>query len=138
MKHTTRALLLLTLALGLAALAASCNGGGGIPSSSLLLRNATTNALISTSGNTGSITINVGQTIPLSTTRTYKDSNGNTLTSDVTAFAQYRFETGSGIAAIDAFGNLTGTVPGATRLEVKFRADSLDPYDFVRLDILVQ
>lgn len=129
-------ILLVTGLLAMAALS-SCSSGG-IPGSSLLLRNATTNALLSTSSSTGSITINVGQTVPLATTRTYKDSNGNTLTSDVTAFAQYRFESGSGIAAIDAFGNLTGTVPGSTRLEVKFRADAFDPYDFVRLDILVQ
>jgi hypothetical protein len=123
------------LAVGLAL--SSCSSGG-VPESSLLLRNATTDALISTSSTTGQITMSVGQTIPLETTRTYKDSNGNTLTSDVTAFAQYRFETGSGIAAIDAFGNLTATVAGTTRLEVKFRADQLDPYDFVRLDIVVQ
>jgi hypothetical protein len=122
----------------LASLALSSCSSGGVPNSSLLLRNGTTDALISTSGTTGQITMSVGQSIPLETTRTYKDSNGNTLTSDVTAFAQYRFETGAGIAAIDAFGNLTATVPGTTRLEVKFRADQFDPYDFVRLDITVQ
>jgi hypothetical protein len=130
-------ILLSSVAVLVTILVTGCSGGG-VPGSSLLLRNATTNALISTSQNTGEITLNVGQTIPLSVTRTYKDSNGNTLTSDVTAFAQYRFERGSGIAAIDAFGNLTGTVPGTTRLEVKFRADSFDPYDFVRLEIEVR
>lgn len=135
MKVQSRLGLALAAVIGLAL--AGCSSGG-VPTSSLLLRNATTHALISTSESTGTLTINVGQSVPLETTRTYKDSNGNTLTSDVTAFAQYRFETGSGIAAIDAFGNLTGAVAGTTRLEVKFRADQLDPYDFVRLDITVQ
>lgn len=121
----------------LLALLASCSSGG-IPESSLQLRNATTNQLISTSEATGSITLSVGQTLPLLVQRTFKDEGGNTLTSDVTAFAEYKFEIVQGTATVDAFGTLSAVAPGGAQLEVKFRADALDPYDIVRLNVIVQ
>jgi hypothetical protein len=119
-----------------AALLASCSSGG-IPESSLQLRNAMSNQLISTSENIGTLTLNQGDTFPLLVQRTYKDEGGNTLTSDVTAFAEFKFDVVQGTATVDAFGTLEAVAPGATLLEVKFRADALDPYDIVRLNIVV-
>jgi hypothetical protein len=120
-----------------AAVLAGC-GTAGIPHSSILLRNATTQAIVSTPAVEGSVVLGPQQTLPLQVIRTYKDDGGNTLTSDVTGFASFSLPAGNGVAVVDAFGNLTATGLGSTELVVKFRADALDPYDKVRLAITVQ
>lgn len=121
-----------------AVLAAAGCGGGGIPNSSLLLRNATTNAIISTAAVPGTVTLAAGSQLPLLVVRTFKDGNGNTLTSDVTAFAVFELSAAQVVASIDAYGNVTAVGAGTAQLLVKFRADALDPYDTVRLTIVVQ
>jgi hypothetical protein len=119
------------------AILAGC-GGGGIPNSSLLLRNATTNAIISTAAVPGTVTLAAGAQLPLLVVRTFKDGNGNTLTSDVTAFAVFELSGAAGVASIDAYGNVSALGAGTAQLLVKFRADALDPYDTVRLTVMVQ
>jgi hypothetical protein len=119
-----------------ASLATSC-GGGGVPESSILIKNAVSSAIISSPNTTGSVTLTTGDALVLKIERTFREDNGNTITSDVTAFAVYSFESGSGVASIDAFGNVSALAPGTTRLLVKFRPTSSDPADICRLDITV-
>lgn len=121
----------------LIAVCASC-GSRGIPQSSLLLRNATTSAIISTAAVPGTVSLAVNQTLPVQVIRTFKNDNGNTETSDVTAFATFLLTNATGIATIDAYGNITATGAGTAQLLVKFRADPIDPYDTVRLTISVK
>jgi hypothetical protein len=129
-------LLIAAVLLAVGACSAGC-GTGGIPQSSLLLRNATTNAIVSTAGTTGTVALHTGDTLPLLVVRTFKDENGDTKTSDVTAFCVYVFGGPTGVVGIDAYGNITATAAGTTQLWVKFRADGLDPYDIVKLNIEV-
>jgi len=129
--------LLIAVLLLSVALTVGCKGLGGLPDSSLTLRNATTNALISTAGNTGGITLNVGDEYPIIVMRTVTDGNGDTESSDVTQFADFIWDSGTGTCDIDAFGNITALAAGQTQLRVRFRPSSLDPWDTVRLDITV-
>lgn len=108
-----------------------------MPESSILIKNATTSAIISSPNTTGSVTLNVSDTLVLKIERTFREDNGNTTTSDVTAFSIYSFESGSGVATVDAFGNIAAVAPGTTRLLVKFRPTPSDPADLCRLDITV-
>lgn len=121
----------------LALIAIAGCGTGGIPHSSLLLRNSTTGAIISTAAVPGSVTLAVSQSLPIQVIRTFKDDNGNTQTSDVTAFAAFELSGTAGVATIDAYGNITAAAAGTVQLLVKFRVDRLDPYDTVRLTITV-
>ena len=127
----------IAVALGSIVLLLACSCTSSIPESSLTLRNATTNALISTSENTGSIDITVDETYPLMVIRTFRNSEGNTESSDVTQFANFKWIQNNGVCSIDAFGNIVGLTPGIAFLEVKFRETALDPWDIVRLDIIV-
>jgi hypothetical protein len=119
------------------ALSAGCKGLASLPESSLTLRNATTNALISTAGNTGGVTLDVGDELPIIVVRTVSDDNGGTDSSDVTQFADFIWDNGTGTCDIDAFGNITALQAGQTQLRVRFRPSALDPWDTVRLDITV-
>jgi len=140
MKPLTRtafgSLITLACAALLLGVLSSCSSGG-VPESSILIKNATTNALISTPNTTGSVDLAVSASLPLKIERTFKEGNGNTITSDVTAFSTYFFESGAAFASVDAFGNVTGVAPGTARLLVKFRASASDPFDTCRLDINV-
>lgn len=118
-------------------LLAGCSASSSLPQSSLTLRNATTNALISTSKTTGGITLNIGDPLPLLVIRTFTNEDGNTESSDVTQFANFKWANGTGIASVDAFGNITALQAGQAQLEVKFRASTFDPWDIVRLDVSV-
>lgn len=120
-----------------ALLATGCKGFAQLPESSLTLRNATSNALISTAGNTGGITLSVGDEYPIIVMRTVSDDNGGTETSDVTQFADFIWDSGTGTCEIDAFGSITALAAGQTQLRVRFRPSALDPWDTVRLDITV-
>ena len=128
---------LLVLLLLTALLAAGCGSESGIPESSLTLRNATTNALISTSRTTGAITLETAEEYPVLVIRTYKDETGQTFNEDVTQFANFEWIYGDNPAHVDAFGNITGLTDGDSTLEVKFRESSLDPWDIVYLDVSV-
>jgi hypothetical protein len=114
----------------------SC-GGSSIPESSLTVRDAQSNLLISTSEITGTISLNVGEVRQLQVMRTYRASSGNTLTDDVTQFTNFKWEIDSGAAAINQLGNLQGVTPGTQVLEAKFRTSSLDPWDICRLVVEV-
>ena len=118
-------------------LSASCGKSNLLPQSSLTLRNATTNALISTSENTGTINLNVGDAYPLLVIRTFSNENGGTESSDVTQFANFKWTTGAGICSVDPFGNVSALAVGQALMEVKFRASVFDPWDTVRLTIVV-
>jgi hypothetical protein len=115
----------------------ACGSSGLLPQSSLTLRHATTNALISTSKNTGSFNLTVGAQLPLLVIRTFTDDNGSTDSQDVTQFANFKWASGSGVAAVDAFGNVTAVQAGQAQLEVKFRQSIFDPWDTVLLDLVV-
>ena len=124
------------ITMALLTLAAACSASS-VPESSLTLRNATSNALVSTSKTTGSITLETAEEYPLIVVRTYKSSEGQTFNEDVTQFANFNWVAGASAASVDNFGNLTGLGQGTAILEVKFRESVLDPWDIVRLNVQV-
>lgn len=119
------------------AIVLSACGGSSIPESSLTVRDAQSNLLISTSEITGTISLNVGEVRQLQVMRTYRASSGNTLTDDVTQFTNFKWDIDSGAAAINQLGNLQGLASGTQVLEAKFRTSSLDPWDICRLVVEV-
>ena len=129
-----RVLSLTVVLTGLAVLTACVSA---IPESSLTLRNATTNQLVSTSQTTGTVTLSVGEVYPLIIIRTYRNENGSTDNQDVTQFVKFLWGGPQDVAAIDPFGNITGLAPGVALLEVRFRESVLEPRDIVRLTVYV-
>ena len=109
-----------------------------IPESSLTIRETVSNLLLSTSESTGSLSLALGETRQVRVFRTFRNSNGNTETDDVTQFANYKWPVGSGVATIDQLGNITGVAGGTTHLEIKFRESQFEPWDICRLEIEVQ
>lgn len=110
-------------------------GGGGIPSSSISIYNATTNTLISTAGATGHISVAVGDDYQIAVKRLVSDSGG-TNTSEVTTVCTYHFDV-EGIATANSLGVVHGVAAGDTTLEVKFQPTVTDPVDRCYLDITV-
>lgn len=127
----------LAVAFVLILLVLSSCGGSRIPESSLTIRDATNNLLLSTPDVMGTLTINVGDLRQIQVMRTYRTSGGNTLTDDVTQFTNFKWETDSGSASINQLGNLQGLSPGTQILEAKFRNSTFDPWDHCRLTIEV-
>jgi hypothetical protein len=129
----TRILLTLMLLTGLAA----C-GGSTLPTSSLTIRDAITDALISAPTAQGVLTLAAGETVQIKVLRTYRSDTGNTFTDDVTQFTNFKWESDAGVATIDQLGNVAGVGTGIAVLEAKFRENSLDPWDICRLTVEVQ
>ncbi|MBN2082025.1 hypothetical protein JW859_07440 [bacterium] len=117
-------------------LVASC-GSSGLPESSLTIRNAATNALISASEAQGTLTLSSGNTQQVRVMRTYRTETGNTFTDEVTQFANYKWESGTGVASVDQLGNVSGLIAGTAVLEVKFRENAFDPWDICKLTVVV-
>ncbi|GEM_PF-2962151 len=119
-----------------AALLVSC-GNSGLPTSSLTIRNAATNALISAPTAQGVLSITVGGGEQVKVMRTWTNEFGNTLTDDVTQFTNFKWESGTSFAAFDQLGNITGLAAGIAVLEAKFRTDAFEPWDICRLTVEV-
>ena len=117
------------------ALMAAC-GGSTIPSSSLTIRDAATDALISASTAQGTITLNAGETQQIKVVHTYTSEDRNTQSNDVTQFVIFKWDSGA-CATIDALGNLTGTSPGVGVLRAKYDPEWLGSSDNVRLTVIV-
>jgi len=129
--------LVVTIGIVVALLGLVACGGSSLPQSSLTIRNAATNALISASNAQGTITLNVGNTLQIRVNRTYTNSQGQTITDEVTQFTNFVWESGAGAATIDQLGNITGVALGIAVLQAKFRATSLDPWDICRVTVQV-
>jgi hypothetical protein len=117
-------------------MAASCQSST-LPSSSLTIRNAATNALISAPTAQGVLSLTVGGGDQIKVMRTWTNQYGNTLTDDVTQFTNFKWESGAGFATFDQLGNISGVAAGIAVLEAKFRADPLDPWDICKLTVEV-
>ena len=115
----------------------SC-GGSSVPTSSLTIRDATTDALISAPTAQGVLTLAVGETVQVKIIRTYRTETGNTFSDDVTQFTNFKWESSTGVATIDQLGNISGMAAGLAVLEAKFRESSFDPWDICRLTVEVQ
>ena len=94
--------------------------------------------MLSSSTAQGTLTINVGNTVQIKVMRTWRNQAGNTLTDDVTQFADFKWDSGAGFATIDDFGNIDGLAAGIAQLEIKFRDSSLDPWDICRMTVEVK
>lgn len=129
--------LALALTCILVVIALSSCGGSRIPESSLTIRDATNNLLLSTPDVMGTLTISVGDLRQVQVMRTYRTSGGNTLTDDVTQFTNFKWETDNGSASINQLGNLQGLSPGTQILQAKFRNSTFDPWDICRLTVEV-
>lgn len=114
----------------------SC-GGSSIPTSSISIRNAATDTLLSSSTAQGTLTINVGNTVQIKVMRTWRNQAGNTLTDDVTQFAKFKWESGAGFATFDDLGNIDALGAGIAVLEIKFRDSSMDPWDICHMTVEV-
>jgi len=117
-------------------LSLSC-GGSSIPSSSISIRNAATDTLLSSSTAQGTLTINVGNTVQIKVMRTWRNQAGNTLTDDVTQFADFKWDSGAGFATIDDLGNIDALGAGIAVLEIKFRDSNYDPWDICHMTVEV-
>lgn len=115
---------------------ASC-GSTSLPTSSLTIRSATTNALISAPTATGTLTLTLGNSQQVRIMRTYRTDTGNTFTDDVTQFTNFKWSDSTGIATVDQLGNITGLAAGNTQLEAKFRENAFDPWDICLLNVEV-
>lgn len=116
---------------------AGCGTTDNIPTSSLTIRDTLTDYLLSTSNVTGTVNLVVGETQQIKILRTYQNSNSQTVTDDVTQFANLKWESGSTIAAFDQLGNLTGLNVGTAVMEAKFRSSSFEPWDHCKLQVVV-
>lgn len=118
-------------------LALSACGSSTLPSSSLTIRDAATDALISASEAMGTLTLNAGASQQIKVVRSFRTDTGNTFSDEVTQFTNFKWESGGGVATIDQLGNVTGLVAGNEVLEAKFRESQFDPWDICRLQVVV-
>ncbi len=116
---------------------AGCGTTDSLPTSSLTIRDTLTDYLLSTPDITGTLNLTVGATKQVKILRTYKNSNSQTETDDVTQFANLKWESGSTFAAFDQLGNITGLSVGTAIMEAKFRASTFEPWDHCKLQIVV-
>ena len=135
--RTTAFLMLLMLLVG-----ASCDSGDNDldpPTSEIIVRNASNNAIISTPDNKGAITLQVGQNRTIEVIRRVDDGEGPIEETDVTDEADFNLQDDD-VAAIDANGQVTGLEAGFTNVTVVFRDDPNDPTqdDTVDFDITVE
>jgi hypothetical protein len=130
-------MLLLLLVVG-----SSCESGDNDldqPTSEIIVRNASNNAIISTPENKGAITLQVGQNRTIEVIRRVDDGEGPIEETDVTDEADFNFDDDD-IAAIDANGQVTGLEAGFSGVTVVYRDDPNDPSqdDTVDFDITVE
>jgi hypothetical protein len=118
-------------------LLAGCGVTDNLPTSSLTIRNAVSNLLLSTSQTTGTLQLVAGETQQVRVLRTYTGSNNQTETDDVTQFTNFKWDSGGGIASFDQLGNITGLVPGTAVIEAKFRPTVFEPWDICKLTVNV-
>jgi len=130
-----RGLVTAILVLAIAVFLGACSGSS-IPSSSLTIRDATTNALLAASNAQGTLTLNVGDTRQIKVEHTYTNDARNTETNEVTQFVIWKWDMGSG-ATVDALGNISGIAPGTSVLRAKYDPEWLGSSDNVRLTIIV-
>ena len=112
-------------------------GSSSIPESSLTVRDALTDQLLSISEATGTINLPAGNTRQIKVLRTFRSESGQTQTDDVTQFTNFKWESGGGFASVDQLGNISGIAEGTAVLEMKFRTTPLDPWDICRMVINV-
>jgi hypothetical protein len=131
----------IALALAIAVLAmwlsAGCGATDSLPTSSLTIRDTLTDYLLSTPDVTGTMQLTVGETKQVKILRTFKGSNNQTETDDVTQFANLKWESGSTVAGFDQLGNISGLSVGTAMIEAKFRANAFDPWDHCKLQVVV-
>jgi hypothetical protein len=118
-------------------LAATACGSTTLPSSSLTIRHAVTDALISAPTAMGTLTVNVGATEQIKVVRSFRTDEGNTFSDEVTQFTNFKWESGGSAANIDQLGHITGVAAGNEVLEAKFRESPFDPWDICRLQVVV-
>ena len=118
-------------------LALSACGSTTLPTSSLTIRHAVSDALISAPTALGTLTLGVGATQQIKVVRSFRTDAGNTFSDDVTQFTNFKWESGGGVASIDQLGNVSGLAAGSEVLETKFRESAFDPWDICRLLVVV-
>ena len=118
-------------------LATGCGVTDNLPTSSLTIRETTTDILLSTPDIMGTLQLVIGETKQVKILRTYKNNNNQTETDDVTQFANLKWESVSTFAAFDQLGNITGMATGTAIMEAKFRVSALEPWDHCRLQVVV-
>jgi len=118
-------------------LALSACGGTTLPTSSLTIRDAITDALISAPTAMGTLDLNVGNSKQITVIRSFRTDAGNTFSDEVTQFTNFKWTGSTGVATIDQLGNITGVVAGADVLEAKFRESQFDPWDICRLQVII-
>lgn len=108
-----------------------------LPSSSLTIRHAVTDTLISAPTAMGTLAVNVGATEQIKVVRSFRTDQGNTLSDEVTQFTNFKWENGGSVASVDQLGHITGLAAGNEVLEAKFRESPFDPWDICRLEVVV-
>ncbi len=116
-------------------LTAACSGG--VPDSSLTIRDSQNNLLLATSQTQGVLQIEVGETRQIKVLRTFQNSSSQTVTDDVTQFSNFKWETNNVGATYDQLGNITAVTEGIAVLEVKFRTTSFERWDIARMTVQV-
>jgi hypothetical protein len=128
-------IIILGLSIIVALLGAGC--ASGVPDSSLTVRDAHNNLLLATSQTQGILQLEVGEIRQIKVLRTFQNDNSQTITDDVTQFANIKWEANQGAATFDQLGNISGVNQGLAILEVKFRSSNLERWDTARLTVQV-
>ena len=133
----TRILPIILAALAVLAGTAACEVfDDNIPTSSIYVREVTSNRMLASSTTRGTLVMHEGDTVQVKVERLYYTDEDSTENSDVTTVVKWQFNP-QGVVVANSLGDLTAVDPGYTTMEVKFDPSWLEKPDHCYMDITV-